>query len=499
MRALFVCLWVFVLVGCQEPSGGGVRFGLAASPVTLDPRYATDAASTRINRLLYRHLVDFDERFRPVPALARWERRGPTRYRFVLGDSGRRFHDGRRLTASDVKATYDSMLDSANGSPHRGSLEVIKRIRALDEDSVVFELERPDPMFPGRLAIGILPKDLIAREHPFGRRPVGSGPFSFLDWQDEGRLRLRRRSDGLTVEFLRVKDPTMRVLKLARGEIDMLQGDLPPELVSWLADGDDVQVRTARGSTFAYLGFNMEDAVTGNAFVRKAIAHAVDRVAIIRHVMGGAARPASALLPPGHWAGHPALASIEHDPARARRLLERAGYGPGRTLRIVYKTSNDPFRVRLATIIQDQLARVGIDVELESYDWGTFYGDIKAGRFQMYSLAWVGLKMPDVFRYVFHSESVPPDGANRGRFASAAVDRLIERAERTHDREQQARLYRELQEHLLKEMPYVPMWYEDNVLVARRSIRGYELSRDGNYDGLVNVRRVPEQTYALKH
>lgn len=491
---------MLLLGGCQEAAGQGVRFGLAASPVTLDPRYATDAASTRINRLLYRRLVDFDERFRPVPALARWERLDPTRYRFVLRSSGRRFHDGGWLTARDVKATYDSMLDPANASPHRGSLDTIRRIRVLDDDTVLFELERPDPTFPGRLALGILPEQLIARGHPFGRRPVGSGPFAFLDWPDDGRLRLRRRSDGLTVEFLRVKDPSMRVLKLVRGEIDMLQGDLPPELVRWLGGGGDVRVQTGRGTTFAYIGFNMQDPATGDVAVRKAIAHAIHRAPIIRHIMGGAARPASALLPPDHWAGHPGLPLIEHDPERARRLLKGAGYGPQRPLRIVYKTSNDPFRVRLATIIQGQLADVGIDVELKSYDWGTFYGDVKAGRFQMYSLAWVGLKMPDVFRYVFHSESVPPRGANRGRYASPVVDRLIERAERTHDPAEQARLYREIQEHLLEELPYVPMWYEDNVFVARRGVHGYALARDGNYDGLVNVRRrAPGQTHARRH
>lgn len=466
--------------------------------MTLDPRYATDAASTRINQLVYRQLVDFDERFQPTPALARWQRLSPTRYRFALRDSGRRFHNGDRLTASDVKATYDSLLDPASGSPHRRSLKMIKHIEVLDEDTLSFELERADPMFPGRLVIGILPQKLITADHPFGKRPVGSGPFAFLGWPDEGRLRLRRVADGLIVEFLRVRDPTMRVLKLVRGEVDLLQGDLPPELVAWLSARDDVQVETGRGSTFAYLGFNMEDPVTGNFLVRRAIAHAIDREAIIRHVMGGAARAASALFPPEHWVGHPRLPSIEYDPERARRLLARAGFGEGKPLRIVYKTSNDPFRVRLATVIQDQLAGVGIEVEIRSYDWGTFYADVKAGRFHMYSLAWVGLKMPDVFRYVFHSESVPPVGANRGRFASVTVDRLIERAEATFGRERQARLYRRIQEELLEKLPYVPLWYEDNVFAARSGVEGYRLAPDGNYDSLVDVRRVKREDYALQ-
>ncbi len=97
--------------------------------------------------------------------------------------------------------------------------------------------------------------------------------------------------------------------------------------------------------------------------------------------------------------------------------------------RLQYKTSTDPVRIRIATVIQQQLADVGIDLQLLSYDWGTFYGDIKAGRFQMYSLAWVGIKTPDIFRYAFYSDSLPPEGANRGRLADARVDQLIEAAE----------------------------------------------------------------------
>ncbi len=144
--------------------------------------------------------------------------------------------------------------------------------------------------------------------------------------------------------------------------------------------------------------------------------------------------------------------------------------------------------MRLATIIQDQLADVGIDVELRTYDWGTFYGDIKAGNFQMYSLAWVGIKMPDIFRYVFHSNSIPPAGANRGRFVDVAVDRLIERAENESSLEAQARHYRELQALVLRQLPYVPLWYEDQVFASRRGVSGYRVEPDGNYDGLIHVR-----------
>jgi peptide/nickel transport system substrate-binding protein len=170
-------------------------------------------------------------------------------------------------------------------------------------------------------------------------------------------------------------------------------------------------------------------------------------------------------------------------------LLADAGYGAGNPLRISYKTSSDPFRVRIATILQQQLAQAGIEVDVQSYDWGTFYGDIKAGRFEVYSLAWVGVKSPDIFRYAFHSQSLPPSGANRGRLDDARVDRMIEQAMTTTDTEQQAAIYAGLQARLLKQLVYVPLWYEDQYFAARDDITGYRLATDGNYDALLSVSR----------
>lgn len=480
---------VAVLAACGDVDKDILRFGLASMPVTLDPRFATDAASARINRLLYGRLVDFDESSRPIADLASWDKISPTHYRFMLGKQGRMFSNGSHLVADDVKATYDYILDKGNASPHRISLSHISSIEVIDEDTVDFYLTHVDPLLPGRLIIGILPRSLIEQQHPFNHKPVGSGPFTLSSWPDSTRMQLVRLRDGQRIEFIHVQDPTVRVLKLMRGEIDMLQNDLPPELVTYLEKQPDLRVQKGAGSNFVYLGFNMEDETVGKLKVRQAIAHAIQRKDIIRYVLGGAAHPANAILPPDHWAGAPHLSALKYNPELSRRLLHESGYSEQQPPHIVYKTSSDPFRLRLATIIQQQLAEVGIKVELRSYDWGTFYGDIKTGNFQMYSLMWVGVKIPDIFHYVFHSSAVPPQGANRGRFISKVADRLIETAEASDDIEQQAQTYRELQRYLLKQLPYVPLWYEDHVFISRNDITGYTIASDGNYDGLIHVRR----------
>jgi len=490
---------LLLLAGCGQESATVIRFGMASTPQNLDPRFATDAASARINRLLYQRLVDFDERGEAVPALATWEMLSATHYRFRLQPEHRHFHDGTRLTAGDVAATYGFILDPDNASPHRATLELIERLEVIDDDTIDFLLKRPDRLFPAYLVIGIVPAARIAAGFPLHETPLGSGPFHFVARPRPGRLILERGADGQRFEFEQVADPTVRVLKLLRGEIDLLQNDLPAELIGWLQARPQVKVSQAPGTNYSYLGFNLSDPVTGQLAVRQAVARAIDRRAIIRYVLGGGARAAGALLTADHWAGDPDIPDVAYDPEQARRLLAGLGYDAQHPLALTYKTSNDPLRIRLATVIQHQLERVGFRVRIQSHDWGTFYGDIRNGRFQVYSLTWVGVQTPDIFRYAFHSQSLPPQGANRGRFHDPQTDDLIERAESAQDARAQAGLYRQLQVRLARLIPYVSLWFEDQFYAARADINGYRLAPDGNYDGLIAVHRSAAPTLASAH
>lgn len=463
-----------------------VAVGMGQAPASLDPRYATDAASARIVRLLYGALVGIDDRGQPVPALADWVRESPERYVFTLREGIAAFADGTPLTAADVKSTYDAILDPAGGSPHRGALAAIARVEVLGPRRVAFDLHQPDALLPAFLTIGILPARSLATGHDFGAQPLGSGPFRFVSRAGEGSLRLERVRDGLVVDFLEVKDPTVRALKLRRGEIDLVQNDLPPEIAAYLGTQAGLRLQSAPGITFAYLGLNLESPTLADPRVREAIALALDRDAITARLYAGLAEPAESILPPEHWAGA-SLPARRRDLARARVLLAAAGHGAGHPLRLDYKTSADPFRLRLATVIQHQLGEAGIEATIRSYDWGTFYADVKAGRFELYSLSWVGVHTPDIFRYAFHSASLPPDGANRGRYRSDEFDRLVERAERAPEPALQAELFRAVQERLHADVAFVPLWREHNVAVVRAGLTGYRLARDGNYDALAEV------------
>lgn len=488
LQRVLVVLLLFLLVSCNETKDNAsiIRFGITSAPVTLDPLYATDATSGRINHLIYQRLIQFGEDELPIPDLTKWQQIDAKHYRFTIIKPSY-FHHGKLLSSADIKATYDAVLDKERASPHRNSLKHIEHIEIIDDLTIDFYLSRADPLFPAFLVIGIVPEELLKTEHPFNRQPVGSGEFEFSHGPFDGQLFLKRRLDQQLFEFLKVKDPTVRVLKLLRGELDLIQNNLPPEHINYLKKQPDIHYLTKKGSNYSYLGFNLQDEQTGQLKLRQAIAYALDRDKIIQYALGNAAIKASSFFPPYHWAG------LEMDNYRFNReksltLMRELGYSKEKPLQLSYKTSSDPFRIRIATIIQSQLKRIFIDVDIKSYDWGTFYGDIKKGKFQLYSLTWVGIKTPDIFRYVFHSESLPPSGANRGRLLNQQVDQMIEKAEQELSVKEQAKLYRLLQQKLDQLLPYVSLWYEDNIVFFGPNLimqgEGYQLSSDGNYDAL---------------
>ncbi|MCU7915995.1 MAG: ABC transporter substrate-binding protein [Candidatus Thiodiazotropha sp. (ex Gloverina cf. vestifex)] len=434
--------------------------------------------------MFYQRLVETDSNSMPVPGLANWSQLSPLHYRFKLNSTAGKYPDGRVLDTNDVVKTYRSILDVTRTSPYQAALAMIDEVKFIDSETVDFLLNRADPLFPAYLELNILPAEHIDNDHPFSTQPFGSGKFKFLRWAEAGHLVIQRRNDGQLFEIVEVKNPLVRTLKLLRGEIDILQNYLSPELLEYLRYQKDIELLQNSGSNFSYLGFNLQDPQMADLRVRQAVAHAIDRQSIIDKVMRGAARKAETIFPPEHWAGHNELTPYDFDPEKSRRLLLEAGYGPNNPLTLVYKTSSDPFRIRLATIIQDQLSQVGIQVDLTSYDWGTFFGDIKAGNFQIYSLSWVGIRTPDIFRYVFSSDSLPPAGANRGRYTNPVVDALLKKAEQAETLEAQTRIYQEVAAQIHKDLPYVPLWFEDQYAVQGSRVTGYRVSPNGNYDGL---------------
>jgi peptide/nickel transport system substrate-binding protein len=228
--------------------------------------------------------------------------------------------------------------------------------------------------------------------------------------------------------------------------------------------------------------------------VRRAIAHALDRRRLISFALEGLGRPATGLFPPEHWAHNPKTPVYGHDPERARALLDEAGLrdpdgsGPAPRFTLSYKTSMDKTGHEVARVIAEDLAEIGIGVEIRSFEWGTFFSDVKAGNFQLISLRWIGMSDPDAFHFIFHSSSVPPGGGNRGRYRSAEADRLIDQSRRELDPARRKRLLFALQDLVARDCVYASLWWLDNVVVLREGFGGFQALPGGEYTSLAAVR-----------
>jgi len=290
-----------------------------------------------------------------------------------------------------------------------------------------------------------------------------------------------------------IPDDTMRGLELRNGSVDLIVNDLSPDLVWELRQEGRMQIATADGTDYAYLGLNLRDPILSHLDVRKAIGYAIDRDAIVKYLRRGFATTAVGILPPMSWAFERNVFDFTHDPAEAARLLDAAGYpdpdgdGPQPRLRLSLKTSTSEVYRLQAAAIQHDLARVGIAVQIRSSEFQTLSADVLRGNFQLYSLQFVGVTDPDMLRLVYHSQLVPPAGLNRVFFRNADVDRLIgEAAAATHDDERRL-LYTQAQQIIAQGVPYISLWYKTNVAVSRTQIEGVKLTPSAEFTFLREV------------
>jgi len=503
-RGVVLLLATVACGGCSsQPSAppGYVVVGLENGPTTLDPRFATDATAAQVGDLLFDGLTRLDNQSRRRPHLATaWETPDEQTYLFHLQE-GFRFSDGQPVTAADVQATYNSVRDAGSQSPKQQALTAIDTIEVLDPLTVRFRLRQPFAPFLEETGLGILPARQIAAApmRPLAE-PIGSGPFRLTEFTLDERI-VAARNDGYPlgrphlagVIFKVVPDAVSRLLELKRGSLDLVQNSIEPDALGWVRQQPTLAVASGAGTSFQYVGVNLRDPHLADVRVRRAIAHAIDRNAIVDTILKGLATVATGLLPPTHWAYEPNVPTYAYNPKLAKALLDQAGYpapdgnGSGPRFHLSYKTTTVELRRRIAEVLQEQLAQVGIALDIRSYEWATFYNDIRKGNFQLYSLSWVGIEDPDIYYQTCHSSQLPPLGNNRGYFQEETIDQLTEAARRTSDVEERRRLYAEVQRRVAQLLPVIPLWWTTNVAVMHRHLRGYEIEPNGSYVALRNA------------
>jgi peptide/nickel transport system substrate-binding protein len=496
LQASAVLVIFAVLLSCSNPRDPNTLVMIIeSSPTNLDPRVGIDAQSERIDNLIFDDLLSRGDDLNAVPGLAeRWEIPDPLTYIFHL-HQGVKFHDGRLLTSRDVKWTFDSLLLGTIRSTKAAVYRFVDRIDAPDDYTVVFHLKQPFATLLWNLsdgAIGIVP---YRSGNEIAQHPIGSGPFKFVSAETDKEVMLERNSDYwgekaklARVRFVVVPDATTQALELRKGSGDVaINASFPPDTVITLQREPTLVVETASGTRLAYLGFNVRDPVLKDVRVRQAIAYALDRRPMIEYLWRGQAQPARSVLPPQSWAYNGDVPAYDHDPEKARQLLDVAGYPPANGVRfhITMKTSTDENTRLMVAVMQQQLREVGIALDIRSFEFATFFADVTHGAFQMYGLRWIGgNEDPDIFEYAFHSAKFPPNGANRGFYSNPEIDQLIDQARRETDPAVRRTLYAEIQRILAHDLPSVNLWYLDNVLVHNKRVENLRLNPAGNYDFL---------------
>jgi peptide/nickel transport system substrate-binding protein len=488
-----ICL-LFCLSCSRKPDPNTVVVIIESSPTNLDPRVGIDAQSERIGELIFDSLVRRDDHFELKPWLAEsWEIPDPLTYVFHL-HKGVQFHNGQPLTARDVKWTFDSLLTGKIRSSKVAAYSKVDRIEAPDERTVIFHLKEPMASLLWNLsdgAIGIVP---YGSGDDFTRFPIGSGPFRFVSAQQDKEVVIERNpaywggpAHLERVEFKVIPDATTRALELRKHSADIAINSLTADTVLVLRKDPGLTVIQAPGTIYAYIALNLRDPVLQDVRVRQAVAHAIDVQPIIRYLLRNQAQPAYSILPPEHWAYHADVPRYPYDPRRAREILDDAGYHAKNGVRfhIVMKSSSDDATRLMAAVLQQQLREVGIALDIRSYEFATFFSDITKGAYQMYSMRWIGGNQdPDIFEYVFDSASFPPKRANRTFYSNPRVDELIREGRSTLDQQKRKIIYAEIQRIVAEELPYINLWYLDNVLVQTNRVRGIQLNPAANYDFL---------------
>ena len=483
---------------------------------TIDPigSPSVDAASERVRTLMFNSLVRKNEKFDYVGELASDIRRSDDglTYTFTLHE-GVKFHDGRPLTSADAKYTLDTLLantfaKSASFFEGTGAnrQSFIKSVEAPDPKTLVITLTRVWGLLTNLVPISIIPKDSYATQKD---HPLGSGPFKFVSYDNSQQiLDLTANPDywqgAPNIQTLRVRvitEPNALQSELSSGRIDLapLPTNLSPDAINSMRQDPNLQVLQFNGSNVNLLTFNTAQAPLNNVRVRQAICYAIDRESLIRDLLLGQAKIAHSIIPEESWAYAPGQI-YTFDLAMAKKLLDEAGFrdpdGDGPRMRfdkpVDFKVSGQSASARnYASVIQDYLKAAGIPVSIAAVEFNTMIDEIRRGNFQITYGQWVGGNQDPVFyKDLFATSEIPTEtrpGRNRSRYSNKELDSLLEEAIRTFDRERTKVLYAEIQEIISRDAPILPLWYQANMVIAKKNVGNIKVDASGDWGFIRNV------------
>lgn len=470
-------------------AGGTLIVARKADANNLDPHFISNIPSANyIYGKVYESLILRDKNGEYKGALAtEWKQLDDLTWEFKLRE-GVTFHDGTPFTAEAVKKTFERILDPKVGSPRASNFSMIKEIKAVDDKTVQLVLDFPFAPLISILASSegsiLSPKAISEHADTLSKQPVGTGPFKFEAWIPGQEMTLAK-NDGYwgekpkvdKVVYKVVPEDTTRIAMVEAGEAHI--GDqLPVTEVERAQTSPDMTMVRAEGLGVDYIGFNVLKKPFDDVRVRQAVAHAVEKEAIVKGVYNNVGNMAVSAMSPKVIGYNPNLKDYTYDVNAAKALLSEAGFPSGFKTTIV--TDDRKERMNVAEVIQSQLKGIGIEVEVKVMEYGAYLEYTDKGEHDMFIGGWGNATGDgDYNQYnVFHSSS-KGDSGNLAFYDNPEVDKLIEEGRREKDPQKRNVIYAKLQEIELKEVPVLPIRTIDHVSVTAKDVRGFWLSPVG--------------------
>lgn len=503
----FLIILVFVTTtSCHRASSSNELVMMLEKRVsTFDPRVSSDSADERMRQLVFNGLTRKNEKFDPIPDLAESFESSPDFKTFTFKlRQGVKFHNDQKLSALDVKYTFETMLASGFTSAKKVEFTrevapgkpLLAGIEVSDPQTVIFRCNEACPGLPNQIVpVGIIPEGTTDQQ---AKKPIGTGPFKFESFTEDQEVVLAANAQYFNgapnVEKLRVKiipDNSTRESELRKGSVDLaINADFDPVTVEGLQKAEGLKVELIDGTNITHLGVNLLDPILKDARVRQALSFAIDREAIIRDILRSQAKVAHSILPATQWAYEPGVTIYGYDAERAKQLLDQAGRPEkdGQRMKLTLKTSTVSIAKKTAEAIQAQFARIGVKLEIQTLERQKLTQDMTDGNFQLYLNTSVGgNQSTDIFGFMYNSKSVPPNGQNRMRYSNSQVDKLIGEAPLANqDRRKQ--IFSEIQKTLSNDLPQIYLWYPATIVVHRNRVGSLKIEPSGDWQVVRNVK-----------
>ncbi|MEQ6388064.1 ABC transporter substrate-binding protein [Bacillaceae bacterium S4-13-58] len=463
--------------------GGELRIADLNGAQGLDPHKETGAQSMRYIENMYSTLFRYKEgTYGEIEGelVADYQISGDGKeYTFTLAD-GVTFHNGDTLTSEDVKYSIERIVEMVVRAPQ---FEAVESIETPDETTVVIRLSEPVAPFLTFLAnpMNAIVNQTIVEENggSLDNVDAGSGPFALVEWNKGEQLVLEKYEDyfkeGLPyldrVVWKTIPDETARTTAIRNDELDIIL-QLSPKDIQLLEQAEGLNVESVTGSYWEYIGLNVTAGPLQEKAVRQAIAWAIDREELNNVVKFGMATPLTGgPIPPGHWAYGDLNTYPNRDIDKAKELLAEAGYEGG--FDITLKVGQNQAQVDAAQVIKQQLADVGISVEVLQQEDSIFFEGLGNHDFEMTIVGWVGFVDPDEFLYnIFHSGEV----YNQQEYSNLEVDELLEKGRVTNGQEERKEIYTEAQRLIVEDAPMVFLYANQQASVLRDGIHGFDVN-----------------------